>query len=298
VVLLIGSLVMMFKTNLLMTVTAIVASIIGFVFMGIIMGKSQKYFFMQQKHLGEINGYIEEIYSGHTVVKAYNGEAEAGRRFGEMNDNLRSSGFKAQCLSGLMMPLMTFIGNLGYVAVCIVGALMAVNGKISFGVINLDRQSNFWIGYKFNITQIPYILLIEGGKMYQFKEQFDEMKVVQFIDEEKNIEDALDIPEDVGLSKKISFFMAGLIRQTSDLFVKFGFNNNMSNYLACALLFIFLVAMIYLEHKLINGIRNLIDYFKNWKKNEVKNNNEDIKDDKKNEEGEIKDNQENKPKKE
>lgn len=135
VVLLIGSLVMMFKTNLLMTVTAIVASIIGFVFMGIIMGKSQKYFFMQQKHLGEINGYIEEIYSGHTVVKAYNGEAEAGRRFGEMNDNLRSSGFKAQCLSGLMMPLMTFIGNLGYVAVCIVGALMAVNGKISFGVI-------------------------------------------------------------------------------------------------------------------------------------------------------------------
>lgn len=135
VVLLIGSLVMMFKTNLLMTVTAIVASIIGFVFMGVIMGKSQKYFFMQQKHLGEINGYIEEIYSGHTVVKAYNGEAEAGRRFGEMNDNLRSSGFKAQCLSGLMMPLMTFIGNLGYVAVCIVGALMAVNGKISFGVI-------------------------------------------------------------------------------------------------------------------------------------------------------------------
>ena len=135
VVLLIGSLVMMFKTNLLMTVTAVVASMIGFVFMGIIMGKSQRYFFMQQKHLGEINGYIEEIYSGHTVVKAYNGEAEAGRRFGEMNDNLRSSGFKAQCLSGLMMPLMTFIGNLGYVAVCIVGALMAVNGKISFGVI-------------------------------------------------------------------------------------------------------------------------------------------------------------------
>ena len=172
------------------------------------------------------------------------------------------------------------------------------DNKISFGVINLDRQSNFWIGYKFNITQIPYILLIEEGKMYQFKEQFDEMKVVQFIDEEKNIEDALDIPEDVGLSKKISFFMAGLIRQTSDLFVKFGFNNNTSNYLACALLFIFLVAMIYLEHKLVNGIRNLIDYFKNWKKNGAKNNNEDIKDEKKNEEGEIKDNQENKPKKE
>lgn len=135
VVLLIGSLIMMIKTNLLMTVTAIVASVIGFVFMGLIMGKSQRYFFMQQKNLGEINGYIEEMYSGHTVVKAYNGEAEAGRKFGEMNEQLRNSGFKAQCLSGLMMPIMTFIGNLGYVAVCIVGALLTINGKISFGVI-------------------------------------------------------------------------------------------------------------------------------------------------------------------
>lgn len=135
VVLLIGSLIMMIKTNLLMTVTAIVASVIGFVFMGLIMGKSQRYFFMQQKNLGEINGYIEEIYSGHTVVKAYNGEKEAGRKFGEMNEQLRNSGFKAQCLSGLMMPIMTFIGNLGYVAVCIVGALLTINGKISFGVI-------------------------------------------------------------------------------------------------------------------------------------------------------------------
>ncbi len=135
VVLLIGSLIMMIKTNFLMTVTAIVASVIGFVFMGLIMGKSQKHFFMQQKNLGEINGYIEEIYSGHTVVKAYNGEKEAGRKFGEMNEQLRNSGFKAQCLSGLMMPIMTFIGNLGYVAVCIVGALLTINGKISFGVI-------------------------------------------------------------------------------------------------------------------------------------------------------------------
>ncbi len=135
VVLLIGSLIMMIKTNFLMTVTAIVASVIGFVFMGLIMGKSQRYFFMQQKNLGEINGYIEEMYSGHTVVKAYNGEKEAGRKFGEMNEQLRNSGFKAQCLSGLMMPIMTFIGNLGYVAVCIVGALLTINGKISFGVI-------------------------------------------------------------------------------------------------------------------------------------------------------------------
>ena len=135
VVLLFGSLVMMIKTNLVLTVTAILSSLLGFGFMGVIMKKSQKYFARQQKNLGDINGHIEEIYSGHTVVKAYNGEAEASRKFNEMNENLRDSAFRAQCLSGLMMPIMNFIGNFGYVAVCIVGALLASKGKISFGVI-------------------------------------------------------------------------------------------------------------------------------------------------------------------
>lgn len=135
IVLLFGSLIMMIKTNLILTVTAILASLLGFGLMGIIMKKSQKYFSRQQKHLGEINGHIEEIYSGHTIVKAYNGEAEASRKFKVMNDNLRESAFKAQCLSGLMMPIMNFIGNFGYVAVCIVGALLASKEKISFGVI-------------------------------------------------------------------------------------------------------------------------------------------------------------------
>ncbi len=99
------------------------------------MGRSQKYFTRQQKHLGAINGHIEEIYAGHTVVKAYNGEAEAEKTFDEMNDKLRESGFRAQCLSGLMMPIMNFIGNFGYVAVCVVGGAMTMDGKISFGVI-------------------------------------------------------------------------------------------------------------------------------------------------------------------
>lgn len=134
-ILFLGSLVMMLKTNGLMTLTAVGASLIGFVIMFTIMGKSQKYFARQQKHLGEINGHIEEIYAGHTVVKAYNGEKEAQKTFDDMNAKLRDSGFKAQCLSGLMMPIMTFIGNLGYVAVCVVGGAMALNGKISFGVI-------------------------------------------------------------------------------------------------------------------------------------------------------------------
>lgn len=135
VVLFVGSLVMMLKTNGIMTLTAVVASLIGFVFMFVIMGRSQKYFVRQQKHLGEINGHVEEIYAGHTVVKAYNGEVEARKTFSRMNENLRDSGFKAQCLSGLMMPVMSFIGNLGYVAVCVVGGAMALDGKIGFGVI-------------------------------------------------------------------------------------------------------------------------------------------------------------------
>ena len=135
IILFVGSLVMMLTTNGWMTLTAAVASLLGFVLMFSIMGKSQKYFTRQQKHLGEINGHIEEIYSGHTVVKAYNGEEEAQKVFYVINRNLCESGFKAQCLSGLMMPIMGFIGNLGYVAVCVVGGAMALNGKISFGVI-------------------------------------------------------------------------------------------------------------------------------------------------------------------
>lgn len=135
ITLFIGSLVMMIKSNIIMTITAVLASLIGFVLMMVIMGNSQKYFSRQQKHLGEINGHVEEIYAGHTIVKAYNGEAKAKNDFDTMNGNLRDSAFKAQCLSGLMMPIMSFIGNFGYVAVCVVGALLAMNGTISFGVI-------------------------------------------------------------------------------------------------------------------------------------------------------------------
>lgn len=135
VALLLGSLVMMLKTNIIMTITAVLATLLGFVLMLLIMGHSQKYFTRQQKHLGEVNGHIEEIYAGHVVVKAYNGEEAARKTFAEMNDKLRDSGFKAQCLSGMMMPIMQFIGNFGYVAVCVVGALLTMNDKISFGVI-------------------------------------------------------------------------------------------------------------------------------------------------------------------
>lgn len=135
ITLFLGSLIMMIKTNIYMTITGVLATAIGFVLMAVIMGRSQKYFTRQQKHLGAINGHIEEMYAAHTVVKAYNGEEKAKEEFTRLNDKLRESGFKAQALSGLMMPIMTFIGNFGYVAVCVAGAYLAMNGKISFGVI-------------------------------------------------------------------------------------------------------------------------------------------------------------------
>ena len=135
VVMLIGSVVMMFVTNWVMALTAIIASLVGFVFMFLIMGKSQKYFVRQQRFLGEIDGHIEEVYAGHNVVKAYNAERAVGRQFADINYKLYTSAWKAQFFSGLMQPLMAFIGNLGYVAVCVAGALLVSYDVIGFGVI-------------------------------------------------------------------------------------------------------------------------------------------------------------------
>nr|WP_229753403.1 ABC transporter ATP-binding protein [Paenibacillus segetis] len=131
----VGSAFMMFYNNWIMALTAIGSSVLGFLIMGIIMAKSQKYFVQQQEGLGVANGHIEEVYSGHNVVKVYNGGKEAKRYFENVNESLYESGWKSQFMSGLMMPLMMFIGNLGYVSVCVVGAALAMNGTISFGVI-------------------------------------------------------------------------------------------------------------------------------------------------------------------
>ncbi len=135
VTLLIGSVFMMFYTSWILALTAIGATIIGFVLMMVIMSKSQKYFIAQQRELGNINGHIEEIYSSHNVVKVYNGSNGAKKVFEDINEKLFTSAWKSQFLSGLMMPLMSFIGNFGYVAVCVVGAALTMNGTISFGVI-------------------------------------------------------------------------------------------------------------------------------------------------------------------
>ena len=130
-----GAIIMMFYTNWIMAITAIVSSSIGFTFTLIILSKSQKYFVARQEELGNLNGHIEEIYSGLNVVKVYNGKKQANEKFDELNKKVYNANRKSQFLSGLMQPIMNFIGNFGYVAVCIVGALLTMNNVISFGVI-------------------------------------------------------------------------------------------------------------------------------------------------------------------
>ena len=135
VTLFLGSIIMMFVTNWIMALTAIASSIIGFALSFILLRISQKYFVQRQKELGNLNGHIEEIYSGHSVVKSYNGEVEALKEFNKINDRLYECNRKSQFLSGIMQPIMSFIGNFGYVMVCVVGALLVMNNYITFGVI-------------------------------------------------------------------------------------------------------------------------------------------------------------------
>ena len=131
----IGTIIMMFVTNSLMAITAIISSLFGFMFMFIVLSKSQKYFIERQKELGNLNANIEEIYSNIAVVKKYNAKEETRANFNKINDKLFNSTRKSGFLSGLMPPMMMFVGNFGYVCVCIVGALLVINNKISFGVI-------------------------------------------------------------------------------------------------------------------------------------------------------------------
>lgn len=135
IVMLLGTVVMMIYNSGILTITTILSSLVGFVFITIIMKKSQKYFKAQQQNLGDINGQIEEVYTGHNVIKAYNAGERVVDEFEQMNTQLYTSAWKSQFLSGLMMPIMQFAGNFSYVMVCIVGGALAINGKISFGVI-------------------------------------------------------------------------------------------------------------------------------------------------------------------
>ena len=135
IALFLGTTVMMFVTNYIMALTAILSSVIGFAGMFAILSKSQKYFVARQENLGKLNGHIEEIYSGLNVVKVYNGKKESDETFDVLNENVADSDLKSQFISGMMHPIMGFIGNFGYVAVCIAGAILTMNNIISFGVI-------------------------------------------------------------------------------------------------------------------------------------------------------------------
>ena len=131
----IGTIIMMFITNYIMALTAIFSTLFGFIFMGLVLSKSQKYFKARQTELGNLNGHIEEIYSGLNVIKVYNAKEDSDKKFDNFNKKVYEANRKSQFLSGLMMPMMNFIGNFGYVMVCIVGAYLVINDKITFGVI-------------------------------------------------------------------------------------------------------------------------------------------------------------------
>ena len=185
----IGTIIMMFVTNYIMAITAIVSSLLGFIFMSLVLGKSQKYFIKKQIGLGNLNGHIEEIYSGLNVVKAYNGEDNANKKFDELNMQMYDANRKSQFLSGLMMPMMNFIGNLGYVAVCIVGAILTINGTISFGVIVA------FVSYVRLFTS-PLSQIAQAMTSLQSTAAASE-RVFEFLDEEemsnqKNIKKVLD----------------------------------------------------------------------------------------------------------
>ncbi|WP_317856213.1 ABC transporter ATP-binding protein [Chakrabartyella piscis] len=130
-----GALILMLYTNWVMGVSGLLSTLLGFSLIGIIISKSQKYFIQQQGRLGNLNGHVEETYTGHSIVKAYNKEEFVEKHFQEKNEKLYQSAWKAQFLSGMMMPIMNFTGDFAYVVVCVVGALLVINGSISFGII-------------------------------------------------------------------------------------------------------------------------------------------------------------------
>ena len=188
ITLFLGSIIMMFVTNYIMAITAIVASLLGFVLMFIILGKSQKYFSARQVELGKINGYIEEVYSGLNVVKTCNGKEESDKEFDKLNQKLYTCNRKSQFLSGLMPPIMSFIGNFGYVAVCIVGALLVSKDMITFGVIVA------FIVYVRLFTN-PLSQIAQAMTSLQTTLAASE-RVFEFLDEE-------EMPDEFNLTKKL-----------------------------------------------------------------------------------------------
>lgn len=178
----VGVLVMMFSISWIMTLVALVIIPLSMVVVSLIVKQSQKYFKQQQDYLGHVNGHVEEMYSGHIVMKAFNGEEESIQKFDQSNNMLYDSAWKSQFLSGLMMPIMTFIGNLGYVAVAILGGYLAIKGTITVG----DIQA--FIQYVRSFTQ-PITQLANISNVLQQTAAAAE-RVFEFLDEAEEVAEA------------------------------------------------------------------------------------------------------------
>lgn len=209
VALLLSSVVMMFYTNWMMALTAILTSLIGFIFMFLILSKSQKYFNERQVDLGNLNGHIEEMYSGYNVVKVYNGKKKSIETFKKLNEKLFNCSRKSQFLSGLMQPIMNFIGNLSYVVVCILGAVLVKNDVITFGVIVA------FIVYVRLFTS-PLQQIAQGLTNLQSAAAASE-RVFEFLEEE-------NMPDESGKNKKLS---SEVVKGNIEFeHVKFGYNSD------------------------------------------------------------------------
>ena len=209
VALLLSSVVMMFYTNWMMALTAILTSLIGFIFMFLILSKSQKYFNERQVDLGNLNGHIEEMYSGYNVVKVYNGKKKSIETFKKLNEKLFNCSRKSQFLSGLMQPIMNFIGNLSYVVVCILGAVLVKNDVITFGVIVA------FIVYVRLFTS-PLQQIAQGLTNLQSAAAASE-RVFEFLEEE-------NMPNESGKNKKLS---SEVVKGNIEFeHVKFGYNSD------------------------------------------------------------------------
>ena len=151
----IGVLIMMLSISWLMTLVALLTVPLSMVVVVLVVGQSQKYFMQQQDYLGHVNGHVEEMYGGHIVMKAFNGEADSVERFDKLNNTLFGAAWKSQFLSGLIMPIMGFVGNLGYVAICILGGYLAIKNAITVGDIQAFIQ--YVRSFTQPITQIANI---------------------------------------------------------------------------------------------------------------------------------------------
>ncbi len=203
----IGILIMMLSISVTMTIISIIILPITALVVRFIVKKSQKYFKAQQDYLGHVNGQVEEVYSGHNIVKVFNGEEKAIEDFDKMNKELYHSGWKSQFMSGLMHPIMNFAGNVGYVGVAILGGYLAVQGRITVGNI----QS--FIQYNKQFTQ-PINQIVQISSMLQSMVAASE-RIFEFLEEEEEVQEIPNAVSTKGLKGNVTFDH-----------VKFGYNED------------------------------------------------------------------------